>query len=142
MQLWEHRLYWAILFIVIFHNSQMKVIFVKNCPWLLDGKLIKFLADTMRDVPNKDAGQMIRHGYAEEVLEPVEQVETGETGETGERYAFYKENYTRSSLQELCREQIPAYRTNAHRNIDEMIKLILEHEKANGQLEIEEKEHE
>jgi len=34
------------------------------------------------------------------------------------------------------------YRTNVHRNIDAMIKLILEHERGNGQLEIEEKEHE
>jgi hypothetical protein len=109
----------------------MRIKFKKDCPWLQEGRIHKYEAAAIRDIKDHDALEMIRCGYAEETGEEEEEF-SSEPGNEEEfdkwkRREFYAD-YSRTELQEICKN-IPEYRTHIHKNIADLIDLILAHEK-------------
>lgn len=86
-----------------------------------DGRIIIYSSQSLVCVDDEEAKLMIEKGFAEEIDQSEQQ------GENNDRISFWKQ-FSRSDLQELCKNHVHNYKPSLHRNIDSLIELIIEHE--------------
>ncbi|MGD8501542.1 MAG: hypothetical protein PVJ86_12890 [Phycisphaerales bacterium] len=121
----------------------MNVKFLKYCPWSYGGgRVRKYQAGTVHDIKDGDASEMIRCGYAEEFSEETPKTNESDSEEKfdfEERRRFYR-RFSRSELIGVCRENIKEYMPSVHKNIPDLIDLILVYEENHGILKEKEDE--
>jgi hypothetical protein len=110
----------------------MFIEFIKYCPWSFGNRVVKFQKGVRKDIPDKDALEMIAHDYAIAAKTDRQQKEDVEAALT-ERYDSYVNNFSLNGLKEFCKiHKIPI--PSSHKTRPLIIEQILIFEEKHGQI--------